>query len=126
MIILKKTIYIIRNIFFIIHFLLLYDIIGTMWQVKPLIYFFFVIHFIYVLNIIIEILSKNDVYKNDLIYNVMQLGVYIYVFTIFYRIHFTHVFYMAETASYFKINFGILSFLLIFLLIYSCIELKNK
>ncbi len=124
--ILKKTIYIIRIIIFIIHFLLLYDIIETLWQVKPLIYFFFVIHFIFVLNTIKEMLSKKDIYQNDFVYNFMQIGVYLYIFIIFYRIHFTHVFYMIETVKYFNINFGILCFLLMFLLIYSCFELKNK
>ena len=124
--ILKKTIYIIRILFFIIHFLLLYDVIGTLWQVKPLIYFFIVIHFTYVINTILEMLSKKDSYQNDLVYNFMQVGIYIYIFIIFYRIHFTHVFYMVETATYFNINFGILCFLLAFLLIYSHFELKNR
>lgn len=124
--ILKKIIYIIRIIFFIIHFLLLYDVIGTLWQIKPLIYFFFVMHFIFVLNTIKEMLSKKDIYQNDFVYNFMQIGVYLYIFIIFYRIHFTNVFYMIETVKYFNINFGILCFLLMFLLIYSCFELKNK
>ena len=124
--ILKKTIYIIKIIFFIIHFLLLYDIIGTLWQIKPLIYFFLIIHFIYILNTILEMLSKKDSYQNDLVYNFMQVGMYLYIFTIFYRIHFTHVFYMAETAKYFNVNFEILCFLLVFLLTYSHFELKNR
>lgn len=122
----KKIIYIIRIIFFIVHFIFLYNIIGTLWQVKPLIYFFFVVHFLFVLDTIIEMLSKKKIYCKDFVYNIMQIGLYLYIFTIFYRIQVTHVFFVRETVRYFNVNIGIICILLVFLLIYSHFELKKN
>ena len=123
---LSKIVYCIRMIAFLLHFFLLYGMINTLWQIKPLIYVFFLFHFIFVIRIIIELLSKRGVYKEDLIYNFMQLGVYMYIGILYYRVIYSHVYYMKETIVYFNINFGIITFLWLFLLIYSTYELSKR
>lgn len=123
---LNKATYIIKMILFIVHFFLLYSIIGTLWQISPLIYLFFVFHTIYVIQVILRIILKRDNYKNDLIYNCMQIGLYLYIAIIFYRINFTHIFYNKDTFNYFNVNFGIICFLMFFLIIYGYIELKER
>ena len=122
----KKILYILRIILFLFHFFFLYSIISTLLQVKPLIYLFLILHFIFVINTIIEMLSKKKSYQQDYVYNLMQIGVYFYIGIIFYRVYFTHIFYMRETIKYFNINFCILCFLIIFLLLYSHYELKER
>ena len=122
----KKILYVLRIICFILHFFFLYDIINTLLQIRPLIYLFLILHFIFCINTLREMLSKKKSYQLDFVYNLMQIGVYFYIWIIFYRVHFSHVFYMKETITYFNINFGILSFLFIFLLLYSHYELKEQ
>lgn len=122
----NKWFYYFRIVFFVIHFFFLYDIVSTLWQIKPLIYLFLILHFLYCITVIGQIISKRKKYQTDFAYNLMQVGGYLYVWVLFYRIHYSHVSYMQETVKYFNINFGILSFVLLFLLLYSKLELKKR
>ncbi len=122
----KKIFYYLRIIFFFLHFFFLFNITSTLLQIRPLIYLFLLLHFIFCINVIWEMLSKKKIYQEDFVYNLMQIGVYIYFFTIYYRVHYFNVFYMKDTVIYFNINFGILCFLLTFLIFYSNFELKNR
>ena len=122
--IVKRGLYYTRMILFIIQFFLLFYIINSLFQVGWYILFFGVIYLFYVLKIIIEMLSKKLIYQDDWVYNVMQIGVVLYIFVLFYRIKFSYVVVVKETMKYFLINFGIVSILLLFIMAYSIIELK--
>lgn len=123
---LTKIIYDIRILFFFLHFFLLYEMSDTLWQVKPIIYFFITLHFLFIIRFIYELLSKEQKYKEDSIYNLMSIGTLFYFVILFYRIKFTHMYYMKETTSYFNINLGILCLLWIFLLLYSVLDLQKR
>lgn len=122
----KKVTYIIRIMLFIMQFYLLFLIIDSFLRVKPLIFIFLPLYIIYVLKIIFELLSKKKSYKEDLVYNFMQIGMYIYIGIIFYRIYFGFIVPSVETMTYFSTNFGVLIILIIFSLTYSFLELKGK
>ena len=121
---LKKGMYVTRILLFLIHFFLLFSIIGSLLQVKWLSIIFIIIYIIYVIKVITELLSKNKYYQEDIVYNIMQIGLFMYLFVMFYRIVISKAVVVKETLTYFKVNFGILSVLMIFILVYSFIELK--
>jgi len=121
-----KISYTIRIIAFILNFLLLFLMVGTLLHLKPMFYIFLVLYIIYVFNILKEMLSQNECYKNDLVYNCMQIGMFLYYLILFYRIRFSYVSINTETMSYFNVNFIIISLLIVFILCYSKIEFKKS
>lgn len=123
---LPKILYTMRMTLFILQFVALFMIISSLLQMKIVFYLFLVFYLFYVIKVITELLSKKKVYQNDLIYNAMQIGLFAYIFVLFYRIYFSFVYVSENTMPYFNINFGIICLLLIFINIYSFIELRNK
>lgn len=69
-------------------------------------------------------MSKKDIYKDDIIYNLMQIGLSLYILVMFYRINYSAAVVVKETMHYFMINYGIMSILMIFIILYSFIELR--
>ena len=122
--ILKKGIYYTRVIFFIAQFFLLFSIISSLFQIGWYILIFGVVYLFYIIKTIMEMLSQKKIYQDDWVYNLMQIGLDIYIFILFYRITFSHAVVVKETMKYFLINFGIVSGLIIFILAYSYMELR--
>ncbi len=122
----KKVIFIIRMVFFILQFYGIYLSLNVILQVKIVGYVFLCLYLIYSIKIILEWLSKNDIYKEDLIYNFMQVGMHFYMFILIYRIWREYMVVMTSTMKYFQINYTIMSILLIFILIYSFLELDKR
>ena len=120
----KKGVYIVRILFFVIHFFLLFLIINSLLQLKWFSLIFLSIYILYIIKVITELLSKRKNYQDDIIYNLMQIGLFLYIFVIFYRINYSYAVVVKETLPYFLINFGIMSGLMIFILIYSFMELS--
>ena len=120
----KKGIYITRIIFFISCFFLLFFITNSLLQLKWYSLIFIGIYIIYVIKVITELLSKKDIYKDDIIYNLMQIGLSLYILVMFYRINYSAAVVVKETMHYFMINYGIMSILMIFIILYSFIELR--
>ena len=123
---LPKILYTIRMTLFVLQFVALFMMISSLLQIKPVFYIFIVLYLFYVIKTIIELLSKKEIYQNDIIYNTMQIGLFIYLFVLFYRIYFSYIYVNTSTMSYFNVNFGIICLLLVFINIYSFIELRNR
>ena len=121
----KKVIYILRIIGFIIQFYLAFMIIDAMIHTGFFGYLFIAIFLFYNITMIVQLLNIKEEKEEDVIYNIMQLGYFLYIFVFFFRIRISHVFVGSETIGYFNLNFGILSLLLVFIILYNFIELKN-
>ena len=120
---LASIIYPIRIVLFIIHLLMLYMIIDDIVCVS-FGYLFLFVDVIYVIRVIIELFSQKSLYKKDIYYNIMQIGLYTYIGILWGRLTFGGIF-GKELLLYLKINYIILSILFLFLTLYSTV-LINK
>lgn len=121
----KKILYILRVISFVMQFYLVYMIIDAIIHTGFLGYLFIVLFFFYNISMIVQLLNSKEEKKYDLIYNIMQLGYFVYVFFLFYQIRIFCAFVGNTTIGYFNMNFGILCLLLVFILLYDFVELKS-
>ncbi len=122
----NKTLYYSRIITFLLQFYLVFMITGNILQVGILGLIFLFIYLVYVFRVLQELISKKEKYKNDLIYNLMQIGLFIYLGVIVFKIYHDHMMVLAYNYSYFVINFVILNLLICFILIYSFFELSKR
>ena len=87
---------------------------------------FLVFYLIFAIKVLIELLSKKDRYKNDLIYNIMQIGVYFYLMIVSIKTYIAKIYVTRMSLGYFRINYLILTVLIIFIFIYNYLELKSS
>lgn len=118
-----NIIYPIRIILFIIHLLMLFMIIDDIVYVS-FGYLFLFVDIIYIIRVIMELFSQKSLYKKDIYYNIMQIGLYTYIGILWGRLTFGGIF-GKELLLYLKINYIILSILFLFLTLYSTV-LINK
>ena len=126
---LSRIIYYIKLFLFIINFYFIFVMLHNILDTKIFGIIFIVIYLIYVIKIILEMLSKKDRYKNDVIYNFMQIGLIVYIMVISIRCMIAKLYVTRVSLPYFRINFIILSILIIFILIYNFVgfsETKKK
>ena len=121
-----NIIYYFKIFILIIHFYFVFLILHNILDIKLFGYLFLVIYAIYITKCIIELLSKKRRFKNDIIYNSMQIGVLIYIIFMSVKVSINEMYVTNITFQYFKSNCIIISILIIFILIYSFIELRNK
>ena len=123
---LANVIYYIKTLLFVIHFYFIFVMLPSILDTKVFGYIFLIFYFVYIIKTILELLSQKKRYKNDWIYNSMQIGFIAYIVFITLKISINKMYVTNITYSYFRNNFIIMSVLIIFILIYSFIELDNK
>lgn len=122
----KKIIYITRLIFFILHMLMLFMLLGNITYIGLIGYLFLIVDAIYIIVVIKELLSKNLIYQKDLYYNIMQLGLFAYITVLWSKLYFNNNLYTKEFVAYLKNNYIILMVLLIFLIFYNLCLVNKK
>lgn len=122
----SKIIYIIKMFLFIISFYFVFLMLHNILDAKLFGVVFLIIYFVLVIREIIEIFSKKDEYKEDIIYNVMKMGVYLYLLIISIKTTMAGALVTRITADYFKTNYIIISVLMLFILIYNLLEFKSS
>ncbi len=123
---LARIIYIIKIILFVIHFYFVFLMLPNILDTKIYGYVFLVIYLIFVFRTLLELLSKKDRYKNDIVYNVMHIGVYLYLLIVSIKTYISKIYVTRITISYFRTNYIILGLLIIFIFIYSHLEFKSS
>ena len=126
---LSKKIYIVRIINFIIQFYLMFILLPKIFPVGIIGYILIIVYILYDLMVIREIVSKQKKYKYDFIYDFMQIGFVFYLGMINFKIYYDHIYVVKNTLMYFKVNYIIMTLLLVFIILYSFFELrlrKNK
>lgn len=121
-----KIIYYIKLILFVIHFYFVFLMLHNILDTKIYGIIFLVLYLLFAFKVLTELLSKKDRYKNDLIYNIMQIGVYFYLLIVSIKTYFAKIYVTRATLSYFKINYVILCVLIIFIFIYSYLEFRSS
>ena len=121
-----KISYFIRVFFFVFHFYFVFALLNSLLTIGCIGYIFLLIYFIYIIKVILEMLSKKRKYKEDFVYNFMQIGTLLYLSFLSFRVNSTKLLVTKVTSTYFKTNFVILSLLLVFIIIYSIVEFRKK
>ena len=71
-------------------------------------------------------LSKKRKYKEDFVYNFMQIGTLLYLSFLSFRVNSTKLLVTKVTSTYFKTNFIIIGLLIIFIIVYRLVEFRKK
>lgn len=121
-----KTSYAIRILFFILHFYFVFIMLENILDTKYIGIVFLTFYLFYILCLLFQLLSKKRRYKQDLIYNIMQIGLYFYLTILSIRIKASSFYTLANTNSYFFTNYGILSLLILFIMAYSFLEFRKE
>ena len=122
----SKIIYYIKLFLFIINFYFIFVMIHNILDTKIYGIIFIIFYLIYTVKILLEILSKKDRYKNDFIYNSMQIGLIAYIMIISIRCLIEKTYVTRFSYPFFKINFIILTILIIFILLYNYVGLNEQ
>ncbi len=123
---LARIIYYIKLILFVIHFYFVFLMLHNILDTKIYGLIFLVFYLIFAIKVLIELLSKKDRYKNDLIYNIMQIGVYFYLMIVSIKTYIAKIYVTRMSLGYFRINYLILTVLIIFIFVYSYLEFKSS
>ena len=123
---LEKISFIVRMIFFLLHFYFVFAMLYCILPLKYLGYIFIIFYLLYVVKEIIELVSKKKIYREDFIYNFMQIGLMFYLIVFSVRLNISKIFVNAESLQYYRINYLIILVLIIFTLLYSFIELRTN
>lgn len=123
---LSKIIYIIRMFLFTINFYFIFTMLENILDTKVYGIIFLILYMLLVIKVFIELLIKKDLCKEDIIYNIMQTGVYLYILVMSIKIIVYNIRVTKITYGYFKTNYLILSILIVFVLIYSYLEFKSS
>ena len=122
----EKAIYSLKTVLFLIQFYVVFWMIEIVLQIGIVGYLFLFMYSLYIIKILFEMLSKKMKYKNDIVYNLMQIGLIFYISVITFKSYYMKMTVIDSTVSYFTINYIIVSLLILFILIYSFSELKNR
>lgn len=123
---LNKIMYGLRIFCFVIQFYLVFSLLSSILLTGLLGYILLAVYIFYDILIITELLSKKKKYKCDFIYDFMQIGFVFYLMVINYKVYSDHIYVIKNTLAYFRINYGIMCLLLIFIIVYSMFEMRLR
>ena len=122
----KKTLYILRIILFIIYLLIMFLLIDNLFKLNITSLIYFILNLIYSFIIILTILSKKHFFKKNISYNLLNIGIYIYTIMLYKITNLNTRLDILKNIAYFKNNFIMISILLISIIIYSLIINKEE
>ncbi len=123
---LANVVYAVKILLFVSHFYLVYVMLHNIIDTGIPGIIFLTLYIIFAVKVFFEVLSQNKKYKEDIIYNTMQIGFLIYMFVISLKTNAASVYVTRITLSYFKINYLILSALIVFILLYNMLDNKSS
>ena len=121
----KKIVYYLSINLFTIYLFITFLLINKLYKTSILSIIYFIINIIYSIFIIIAILSKKDIYKNSLSYNILNIGIYFYTFMLYKITNTNTTLDIINNQTYYNNNYIMISILLIGLTIYT-IVLNNE
>ena len=122
---LKKILYYFRYIFFIIHIFAVYQLLYIILRMEYSGIIFLILDIIYIIVVITQLLGAKLRYKKEIIYNIMQISLYIYLGIFFIKIRTN---YLTPSMSYvfLRNNFIVLSLLLLIIMFYSKLIVNKR
>lgn len=122
----KKLIYILRIILFIIYLVCMFLLINKLHNPNIFSNVYFYLNLIYSFIIILSILSKKEIFSKTISYNILNIGIYIYTIMLYTITKANSVLDIITNTNYFKNNFCMMSILLIGIISYTLILNKEK
>lgn len=121
-----KILYYLRLILFLTVLIIIFITIKNYIKIGLWGYLFLIMEFIYIIVILLTILSKNKIYQEDLLFNIMHIGTYIYQLILSYKM-FTFKISSLVLNSYrfYRNNYIILIILLFILMFYTILLYKD-
>lgn len=121
-----SKVYVIKIILYIIQFYFVLMMLHNILDAGVYGIIFMIFYILFALKIIYELLSKKTKYKSDFVYNAMQAGIFGYLLIIAIKTTLANIFVTKMTFGYFKINYIILSILILFVFIYDILENNER
>ena len=121
----SNIVYHIKLVLFIINFYFIFTMLHNILDVKIYGIIFMISYLIYSFKVVLELLSKKERYKNDIIYNFMQIGLIAYILVIAIKCIVAKIYVTRITLLYFNINYIILSVLVLFIMIYNFVGFQE-
>ena len=121
----KKFIYYLRIILFIVYLTGLFLLIDRLFTIRPFGALFFITSLIYSFIMILSILSKKKAFLDAISYNILSIGLYLYTVVLCYITITSSKLTVMNNNIYYKNNFILMIVLLIGLIVYT-IELNKE
>ena len=115
----KKFFYYLRLISFCLYLIIMFLLIDKLYKPDIWSIIYFIFSFIYIIIMILTILSKKEIFKRIISYNVLNIGLYAYTFVIYYLIFDASNLEILANESYFHHNYLMLCTLMITLILFA-------
>ena len=122
---LTNIIYYVKLLLLISHFYFIFTMLHNILDTGLYGIIFILFYLFFIVKLFLELLFKKESFKEDFIYNIMQIGLLLYVHVISIKTYLSKVYVTRFTISYFRVNYIILSILILFIIIYSVLDKKN-
>ena len=114
----NKIFYYVRILLFIFYLFIMFLLIDNIYNFEIFSIIFYLTNIVYSFLIILSILSKKITFKKNIIFNLLNIGVYIYIFTLYSIVKSNSSLDILNNIVYFRNNFVMISTLLIGLITY--------
>ena len=115
----KKLFYYLRVITFIAYLIVMFLLIDKLYKPDIWSIIYFIFSFIYIVIMILTFLSKKEIFKRIISYNILNTGLYAYTFVIYYLIFDASNLEILANESYFHHNYLMLCILMVTLSIFA-------
>ena len=117
----KKFLYYLRIILFITYLIVMFLLIDKIYLSNFISTVYFILNLLYSIIIILTILSKKEIFKTTISYNILNMGIYLYTILLFKITSTNTTLDIINNQTYFQNNFIMISLLVIGLSGYSLI-----
>lgn len=117
----KKFLYYLRIILFITYLIVMFLLIDKIYLSNFISTLYFILNLLYSIIIILTILSKKEIFKTTISYNILNMGIYLYTILLFKITSMNTTLDIINNQTYFQNNFIMISLLVIGLSGYSLI-----
>lgn len=114
-----KFINYLKTILFTVYLLILFLLIDKLYRPDFITITYFIMNFLYAFIIILSIISKKKVFRENVYYNIFNIGIYVYNIVIYYLVANNTRMEILNNQTYFRNNFLIVGSILIGLILYS-------
>lgn len=114
----NKLFYYTRILLFIVYLIIMLLLINNIYKLETFSIIFYLSNLIYSFLIILSILSKKRNFKNNITFNLLNIGVYIYIFTLYTIVKSNSALDIVNNVVYFRNNFIMITTLLIGITVY--------
>ena len=117
----KKFLYYLRILLFITYLIVMFLLIDKIYLSNFISTLYFILNLLYSIIIILTILSKKEIFKTTISYNILNIGIYLYTILLFKITSTNTTLDIINNQTYFQNNFIMISLLVIGLSCYSLI-----